>query len=311
MDDTTKVVACTIIVLTLIGSFLCALVLPGINDAAARHKVTPTPVPTITFTPTAIVNASPEPTVIANSSPNISNASPSIQADYDDYLRWRHDHNESLWTASPSITPLLTGDPAYENGVRIYDPKATPTPTVTPVPTADPMAGNYITPLRPEDSYLIPDNNLDSRLTGALAWDAEHSTSFSYVYQEDTPVVAMRFTSNVNYNIYKERINLKLERQTIFGGWQQVCYITWNESVMINKGKDLQQNEAVGSYVLYKNFTSVFTDGKIPKTYPVMGYPIDTAGRYRLQIWIFTPDNNGVEAQACWISKQFQIIERK
>jgi hypothetical protein len=198
-----------------------------------------------------------------------------------------------------------------EHGIRIYDLNATPTPTATPLP--DLMSENSITPIRPEDTYLAPDSSMDSQVPGALAWDSDHSVFPSAMYQEDFPVVLLRFVSNVNYPISHERVVLKLERQDIFGGWWKLYYTTWNESITITKGKDLAPGQAPGEYTICKNFTSVFTrtNGKIPETWPVMGQNVDTAGRYRIQIWIYVPDSEGVESQACYISKQFQVIEKK
>jgi hypothetical protein len=151
---------------------------------------------------------------------------------------------------------------------------------------------------------------MDSQMPGSLAWDPEHSTNLSYMYQGDHPVITMRFVSNCNYDIHKERVVLQLDRQDLFGGWWTVKSITWNDTAVITNGKDLAYGEATGEYVFYKNFSGIFPEGNIPDKWPIMGYKVDTSGRYRLQVWIYTPDSVGVESQACYISKQFQVLAK-
>ncbi len=265
-----------------------------------------------TNTPPVITNSSPTPT-IENASPAIENNSPavpSVEPDYYDYLAWKEHYQNKTEPGNPTTTPIMSGDPAMEHGVRIYNESATPTPT--PVPAFDPMSENNVTDASIVETTQYPlDASMDSRVTGSLAWDAEHSTNLSYLHPGDHPVIMMRFVSNCNYDIHHERMVLQLDRQDLFGGWWTVKSITWNDSVTITKGKDLGYGEAPGTYMFYRNFTGVFDKGNIPDKWPIMGYNIDTTGLYRLQVWIYTPDSVGVESQACYISKQFRVLERR
>jgi len=323
-----------IIVVLIIGIILCVVAYGPINNYMKNHtpkKVISTPLPTMIVTKTPIINASPTP--IINASPSATPISDNAEPDYNDYLAYlaTHDVNgnatpkdlpntisyaqwkEILNNSSVITTPILNGDPAYSNGVRIYDPKATPVPT--PTPTPNPMDKYRITPIHPEDQPLIPDGSLDGELVGSLAWDASNSNVTPYAYQGDIPVFKLVFSSNCAYIIKNETIQMKVDRNMGLGWWQQITYSQWNVSKIIGPLIGSSQNDWAGnaptSLILYEDLSTIFPpDGAIPKQVTISGFNADTSGRYRIQLWILVPDDKGVLSQACWISKEFEIISK-
>jgi hypothetical protein len=298
---------------------LAILLVFGVMIAITWALVTPNnqiqPNPTPLITPIPVSNTSPTPT-ISNASPTtiIQNGSPTVLPSYDDlYNYWMTTNNTTYRnTSNPTVTPILYGDPALENSVRIYDIKATPTPTPTPI--IDPMSKYRITFVHPEDQSLLPDSSMDATITGILAWDAAASNFTSYAYQGDHPVLKLRFVSQAPYTINDPSIVMQIDKQIILGGWYTLRYIAWTEKATITAGKDDGLGHTVsspGSITLYKDLNDVFDNGDIPKSVNVQGYNVDTQGRYRIQIWIYTADSNGIQAQSCYISKQFQILEMK
>ena len=158
----------------------------------------------------SILNATPTPT-ITNSSPTpIVNTSPtpntSVEPDYNDYLLYIATHDVKGNSTPQNIagmmsydewkqivadgvitTPILAGDPAYENGNRYYDPKATPTPTPTIIPTIDPLSYEKHTLIRAGDMVDAHAGEM-SQVPGPLALDAEHSyAGYSYYYTSPNP----------------------------------------------------------------------------------------------------------------------------
>lgn len=298
MDEHYKGVAFALILLTVAG----LVALAGYNVYKQPQPIGPGP----TANP-GVLNASPSIEATPTPTPEpIDNASPSVNEEYpsyDDLLNyWKRNNNTTYnRTTNPTITPLLYGDPALENDVRIYDPNATPTPT--PVLAPGPMSAYRISPLQTKDMGLIPDASMDTRVCGALAWDAEYSNFTKYAYPGDHPVFALRFVNNVNYDIVNPKVKLQVERQTLFGAYYSLQYVEWTETAVITKGKNLDAGTGPGAIVIYKDLNDVFEKGDIPEKYPFMGYELDTAGRYRIQVWI--DDRN---AQACYISQLVQIL---
>lgn len=307
-----------LLIVSIIGGYFALSYVTKAKNAALERQNNPVLRPTLqpTAMPTVIVNASPVPVTNGSSATDISNGSLSAPAlDYDDLLAYYEAHNMSKGQSETNVTPILTGDPALVNGVRIYDPSATPTPTATPV--LDLMSTNRITPLRDEDRSLVPDSSLDAETVGSLAWDAGQSNVPSYMYQTDYPVFQLRFVSNTVSTIRQERVVMEIDKYMPIGGWTTLKYFQFNRADYIAPGLILDRdtgrkspNGSPGSFTVTQDLSSVFTNGTIPRTFNVMGYNVDTSGRYRIQVWVYAPDDTGKESQACWISVQMQVLAK-
>jgi hypothetical protein len=249
--------------------------------------------PLPTAYPTAIVNASPTVEPIDNASP-----ASTVLPSYDDYLYWRDHYENKTTPGNPTSTPLLNGDPALTNSVRIYT--ATPTPVATPTPSPA-MNKEKHTDLRAEDSYLLPDSSKDATTTGIMAWDAAASKGlYSYYYKGDYANISLRFVSQYWKPIDNPTIIMKLSKQDVFGGWHQVQYSTWNETAHL---EPTMYDESGRIMTRLPGDVWVNYQFEVPDKIKYMGYNVDTSGRYLLECQIFY-DN----VQACSISKQVQII---
>jgi hypothetical protein len=282
----------TIIVLCVLGVFISIVLAAGITLAMTYPDSTPIgemPAPTATPLP-AIVNASPTVTAIVNASPTATGdagPSPTVIPTLDDYNYWKA-HNG---------TPILYGDPALENGNRIYVP--TPTPAPTPTPTPGPVEKH--TKLMIKDTALVPDGSLDATTPGILAWDPAGSTGlYPYYYEGDNAVLNLRFVSQYWKPIEKPTISITLQKQSVFGSWLTIYNTNWVSNYTVpptyfNQDK-LEMYQPLGSMVIIKEIP-------IPSSMKYDGLTFDAAGRYKMIVTVYAD-----KIQACTISKELVIL---